>query len=103
MTFRTIAFAAGLAALVTTGASAQQAIPLPDAIRTAGVVRIGIEATYPPMAYKDPATNERRGFNVDLVTEIAKVLGLRIQWEEMAFAQLIPALTTNRIDFPARR
>jgi polar amino acid transport system substrate-binding protein len=100
MTFRSTLLAAGFAALVSTAASAQQAaIPLPDAIRAAGVVRIGIEATYPPMAYKDPATNERRGFNVDLVTEIAKILGLRIQWEEMAFAQLIPALTTNRIDF----
>lgn len=111
MTFRKSLLAASLAALVSTAASAQQPIPLPDAIKSAGVVRIGIEATYPPMAYKDPATNERRGFNVDLVTEIAKVLGLRIQWEEMAFAQLIPALTTNRIDFsgssmtdlPARR
>ncbi len=98
MSIRTSLLAAGLA-LAATAAAAQQPIPLPDAIRSAGVVRIGIEATYPPMAYKDPATNERRGFNVDLVTEIAKVLGLRIQWEEMAFAQLIPALTTNRIDF----
>ncbi len=110
MSIRAYLLAAGLA-LGATGAFAQQPIPLPDAIRSAGVVRIGIEATYPPMAYKDPATNERRGFNVDLVTEIARVLGLRIQWEEMAFAQLIPALTTNRIDFsgssmtdlPARR
>lgn len=98
MSIRTSLLAAGLA-LAATAAAAQQPIPLPDAIRSAGVVRIGIEATYPPMAYKDPATNERRGFNVDLVTEIARVLGLRIQWEEMAFAQLIPALTTNRIDF----
>lgn len=98
MSIRTSLLAAGLA-LAVTAAAAQQPIPLPDAIRSAGVVRIGIEATYPPMAYKDPATNERRGFNVDLVTEIARVLGLRIQWEEMAFAQLIPALTTNRIDF----
>ncbi len=98
MSIRTSLLAAGLA-LAATAAAAQQPIPLPDAIKAAGVVRIGIEATYPPMAYKDPATNERRGFNVDLVTEIAKVLGLRIQWEEMAFAQLIPALTTNRIDF----
>lgn len=98
MSIRTSLLAAGLA-LAVTAAAAQQPIPLPDAIRSAGFVRIGIEATYPPMAYKDPATNERRGFNVDLVTEIAKVLGLRIQWEEMAFAQLIPALTTNRIDF----
>ncbi|MBX9992691.1 ABC transporter substrate-binding protein [Phreatobacter oligotrophus] len=98
MSIRTSLLAAGLA-LAATAAAAQQPIPLPEAVKSAGVVRIGIEATYPPMAYKDPATNERRGFNVDLVTEIARVLGLRIQWEEMAFAQLIPALTTNRIDF----
>lgn len=111
MTFRAMVLAAGLGTVLATAGAAQQPIPLPDAVRQSGTVRVGIEATYPPMAYKDPATNERRGFNVDLVTEIAKVLGLTIQWEEMAFAQLIPALTTGRIDFsgssmtdlPARR
>ncbi|MBN8943718.1 MAG: ABC transporter substrate-binding protein [Rhizobiales bacterium] len=92
-------------------AQAQAPIPLPDAIRSAGTIRVGIEATYPPMAYKDPATNERRGLNVDLVTAIAKELNVAIQWEEMTFEQLITGITAGRVDFsgssmtdlPARR
>ncbi|ONG56494.1 amino acid ABC transporter substrate-binding protein [Pseudoroseomonas deserti] len=84
---------------------------LPDSIRSAGFIRVGIEATYPPMAYKDPATNERRGVNVDLVTAIGRDLGVEIRWEEMSFEQIINSLTTGRIDFsgtsmtdlPARR
>jgi polar amino acid transport system substrate-binding protein len=51
------------------------------------------------MAYKDPATNERRGVNVDLVTAIGKELGIALRWEEMSFAQLIPSITTDRVDF----
>lgn len=80
-------------------ALAQDGARLPERFRQQGFIRVGIEATYPPMAYKDPATNERRGVNVDLVTAIAKDLGVEIRWEEMSFAQLIPAITTNRVDF----
>jgi polar amino acid transport system substrate-binding protein len=84
---------------------------VPEAIRAQGFLRVAIEATYPPMAYRDPATNQRRGVNVDLVTAIGQELGLEIRWEELAFAQLIPAITTRRVDFsgsamtdlPARR
>ncbi|MCG7360013.1 ABC transporter substrate-binding protein [Roseomonas sp. ACRSG] len=72
---------------------------LPEVVQKQGHLRVGIEATYPPMAYKDPATNERRGVNVDLVTAIGKELGIELRWEEMAFAQLIPAIATNRVDF----
>jgi polar amino acid transport system substrate-binding protein len=89
-------------------ASAQE---LPATIRSAGFIRVGIETTYPPMAYKDPATNERLGVNVDLVTAMAKDLKIEIRWEEMSFEQLMTSLTTGRIDFsgtsmtdlPARR
>jgi len=85
------------AALLLPGLAAAQA--LPDEIRQRGALRVAIEATYPPMAYKDPATNERRGFNVDLVTAIGQELGIEVRWEEMAFAQLTPAITTDRVDF----
>ncbi|WP_419896575.1 ABC transporter substrate-binding protein [Roseomonas sp. USHLN139] len=101
--------AAGLA--VALGVAPAMAQSLPEAIRSAGFLRVGIEATYPPMAYKDPATNERRGVNVDLVTAIGRDLGIEIRWEEMSFEQIINSLTTGRIDFsgtsmtdlPARR
>ncbi|MCZ0733065.1 ABC transporter substrate-binding protein [Phreatobacter sp. AB_2022a] len=100
-----------LAHVAPAAAESQAPIPLPEAIRSAGVIRVGIEATYPPMAYKDPATNERRGLNVDLVTAIAKELNVTIQWEEMTFEQLITGINAGRVDFsgssmtdlPARR
>jgi polar amino acid transport system substrate-binding protein len=71
---------------------------LPDKIKKAGELVVGIEATYPPMAYRDPKTNERVGFNAELVTAIAKELGITVKWEEMAFEQFAPALATGRID-----
>ncbi|RKK04699.1 ABC transporter substrate-binding protein [Pseudoroseomonas wenyumeiae] len=88
---------AGIVAMVFMAPAFAQ--ELPEAVRKQGHLRVGIEATYPPMAYKDPATNERRGVNVDLVTAIGKELGIELRWEEMAFAQLIPAIATNRVDF----
>jgi polar amino acid transport system substrate-binding protein len=94
---RTSILAAGIAAMTLMAPAFAQ--DLPEAIRKQGNLRVGIEATYPPMAYKDPATNERRGVNVDLVTAIGKELGIELRWEEMAFAQLIPAITTERVDF----
>lgn len=105
------ALACLVAAVPAARSAAAQEASLPERFRQQGYLRVGIEATYPPMAYKDPATNERRGVNVDLVTAIGKDLGVEIRWEEMAFAQLIPAITTGRVDFsgssmtdlPARR
>lgn len=71
---------------------------LPERIKSAGKLVVGIESTYPPMAYKDPTTNERVGVNIDLVNSLAKELGLAIEWQEMSFEQLMTSLTTGRID-----
>lgn len=104
------AIALGLAAAAP--ASAQQGgIALPAGLKSAGQIVVGIETTYPPMAYKDPKTNERVGFNFELVNAIAKELGIPVKWEEMTFEQLMTSLTTGRIDMigtaisdlPARR
>lgn len=92
-----IAFALGLASLVA--AASVRATELPDAIRQAGALRLTINATYAPMAYRDPATNELVGLDVDLAKEIAKRLGVKIVWSETPFAELIPSLATKRADF----
>ena len=76
-----------------------QAAELPEAIRKAGVLKLTVNSTYPPMEYRDPATNELKGLDIDLATEMAKRLGVTIEWSEVPFAQLIPALSTRRADF----
>jgi ABC-type amino acid transport/signal transduction systems, periplasmic component/domain len=96
-TLRTVAFGTAMAMLLPIAASAQS-IPLPEKIKSAGTIVVGIESTYPPMAYKDPKTNERIGVNIDLVESIAKELGVKVKWEEMSFEQLMTSLTTGRID-----
>jgi polar amino acid transport system substrate-binding protein len=83
--------------LVPAAVSAQSA-NLPEKVKAAGAITVGIESTYPPMAYKDPKTNERIGVNIDLVESIAKELGIKVRWEEMSFEQLMTSLTTGRID-----
>ena len=96
-TLRNAALGTALFALLPVAAMAQDAA-LPEKIKAAKALVVGIEATYPPMAYKDPKTNQRVGVNVDLVESIAKELGVSVKWEEMTFEQLMTSLTTGRID-----
>jgi polar amino acid transport system substrate-binding protein len=103
-------FAALLAAtyLQVAPATAQ---PLPARIADAKVLRIAVNGTYPPMESIDPATNKLVGFDIDLGEAIAKQLGVTLEWQDGAFAQLIPAVQTGRADMilsgisdlPARR
>ena len=75
------------------------AAPLPDAIRQGGVLRLAINATYAPMEYHDPTTNKLMGLDVDIAAALAERLGVRIEWSDVAFAELIPGLATGRSDF----
>jgi polar amino acid transport system substrate-binding protein len=93
---RTRFLAACLAALL--GAGAAEAADLPDAIRSAGTLHLTVNATYPPMEYHDTASNALIGLDIDLANAIAQKLGLKIVWSDVAFAQLMPALQTQRAD-----
>ena len=84
---------------------------IPKAVKDAGVLKLSINATYPPMEYKDPESNTFKGLDIDLVDALAAKLGLKVERTDGLFAQLTPALTTGRTDFilsgmtdtPARR
>ena len=92
-------------------AFAVAAAELPDRIKKAGKIVIATQPNYPPIAYKDPATNQLTGFDIDLGEAIAKELGVKVEWQETAFAQMISSLQTGRVDIamagmsdlPARR
>jgi len=75
------------------------AAELPDAIKQAGELHLTVNSTYAPMEYRDPASNELRGLDIDLANEFAKRLGVKISWSETPFAELIPSLQTKRADF----
>ena len=56
-------FAAVAALLAMTAAEAAE---LPEQIKQAGTVRLTVSSTYAPMEYRDPATNELTGLDIDL-------------------------------------
>ena len=87
-------FALCLAAL----AGGAQAASLAE-IRQAGTLRLSVNATYAPMEYHDPATNQLMGLDIDIAEALAKKLGVKIAFTDVAFAELIPSLATGRTDF----
>lgn len=96
------------ACLVGTTALAQE---LPEDIKKSGVVRIALDVPYVPMEFRDPATGELTGFDVELAKAMADTLGVKIEYQEGAFETLTPALQSERVnmimsgfyDRPARR
>jgi polar amino acid transport system substrate-binding protein len=46
-----------------------------------GVIRVSTDPAYPPQSYLNEDTGEYEGFDIDVATEIAKRLGVEVQWE----------------------
>jgi len=68
-----------------------------EAIKEAGVIKVGTSADYPPFESVD-ANGNKVGFDIDLMTEIAKRLGIRLEWVDMSFDSLIAAVQEGKID-----
>jgi polar amino acid transport system substrate-binding protein len=86
----------GLAATALVLPAAAQ--ELPDRIKQAGKIVIATMPNYPPITYKDPASGKLTGLDIEIGEAIAKELGVKVEWQEIAFAQMLPSLQTGRVD-----
>lgn len=68
-----------------------------EAIKKAGVIKVGTSADYPPFEFVDGSGN-KTGFDVDLMTEIAKRLNVKLEWVDMPFDSLIAGVQEGKID-----
>lgn len=68
-----------------------------DAIKKAGVIKVGTSADYPPFEYVDDS-GKKTGFDIDLMEEIAKRMGVKLEWVDMPFDSLIAAVQEGKID-----
>ena len=68
-----------------------------DAIKQAGTIKVGTSADYPPFESVDESGN-KVGFDIELMTEIAKRLGVKLEWVDMPFDSLIAAVQEGKID-----
>ena len=87
-----------LAAALVLAAGPALAQNVPARIKDAGKIVIATNPNYAPITFKDPATNKLMGFDIDLGEAIGKELGVRVEWQEIAFAQMLPSLQTGRVD-----
>ena len=60
------------------------------------VLRVGTDATFPPMEYVD--NGKRTGFDIELVEALAKAMGKQVEWVDIDFKGLIPGLISKRFD-----
>lgn len=88
-------------AAASSSATAALQARVPEAYRRAGKLVVGTSPTYIPLEYKDPMTLKLMGLDIDLVEEIGKRLGLKIEWQEQSLDQIINSIDTGRIDIGA--
>lgn len=89
--------AAATALPLTLAGAPASAQPLTlDAIKKAGVVRVGVEAAYRPFTFRDKG--EIVGYDVDLAKEIFAPLGVKVDFVDTAWAGVIPALYAGNFD-----
>jgi ABC-type amino acid transport substrate-binding protein len=67
-------------------------------IQQTGVIRVGTDPTWPPYQLRDNVTNEIVGFEVDLADACAAKLGLTIQWNDVAFDNIILSVQQGTLD-----
>ena len=68
-----------------------------DRIKASGVLRIGLEGTYPPFNFQDKS-GQLAGFEVDFAKALAAQLGLKAEFHPAPFAGLLGSLESGRVD-----
>jgi cyclohexadienyl dehydratase len=67
-------------------------------IQATKVVRVCIWPDYYSITYRNPKTQALSGIDIDLANELAKDLGVGVQFVDSSFAKLIDDLTHDRCD-----
>jgi ABC-type amino acid transport substrate-binding protein len=68
-----------------------------DQILLAGKMRVGVAADAPPFAFID-RQGERQGFDIELMNEIARRLGVEVTWVDAAYQQLPIQVEKDKLD-----
>ncbi len=90
--------AAGLAAALLAGVARADQL---DDIKKKGEIVIGVLGTDEPNSFVDLKTREIVGYEVDIANAIAKKLGVKPVFKQLAVAARIPELQQGRVDLLA--
>lgn len=64
----------------------------------AGELRVGTTGDWNPMTVRDPATNSYKGFDIDVVTELAKDMGVKLTFVPTDWKTLVNGIVADKYD-----
>jgi cyclohexadienyl dehydratase len=89
--------ALGLIVAATSATTADAQSRLKE-ILSAGVLKVGTTGDWNPMTMKDPATNTYKGYDIDMMTELAKDLGVKVEFVATDWKTLVSGVIANKYD-----
>ena len=69
-----------------------------DQILASGELKVGTTGDWDPMTMKDPATNKYKGFDIDVMNELAKDMGVKVTFVPTEWKTIVSGITSGRYD-----
>jgi len=69
-----------------------------EQIKAKGFFIVGLDDQFPPMGFRGQDNNEIVGFDIDLAKEVAKKLGVKVEFKPVAWDGIISSLNKGDID-----
>ncbi|MDA9558078.1 ABC transporter substrate-binding protein [Vibrio sp.] len=63
-----------------------------------GVLRVGTTGDWNPMSLKDPTTNTYKGYDIDVMNELAKDMGVKVQFVATDWKTLVNGIKADKYD-----
>ena len=67
-------------------------------ILSSGELKVGTTGDWDPMSMKDPATNKYVGFDIDVMQELAKDMGVKVTFVPTEWKTIVAGITARRYD-----
>ena len=69
-----------------------------NTVLSSGILRVGTTGDWNPMSIKDPASNEYKGFDIDIAKELAKDMGVKVEFVPTEWKTIVAGITSNKYD-----
>ena len=81
--------------IISSAANAESKL---QTIKKNGELRVGTTGDWDPMSMKDPSTNKYKGFDIDVMKELAKDMGVKVKFVPTDWKTIVSGITANRYD-----
>ncbi len=90
--------AGGSAPAPSVSQNTELASKLPESIRSAGVIKIGTDATYAPNEFLAGDGKTVQGMDVDVFNAVAAKFGVKTEWQPADFSSIITGVNGKKYD-----